>query len=573
MNNKSDDENQNIEWKWSWNDDYLKWLCGYANVQGGTLHIGVNDDGYVVGLENARKLLEQIPNKILDKLGIVAKVKKETVYGLGNNIRYTTDIPESVSKKLVNRYASGEFNSQNIDEVLSGSSSEELAKTKKALQRVEVEAQVHVNDDDSVEYISITVEQYPFAISYEGRYYKRSGSTLQLLDGFELQNFLLEKAGKTWDSMPVPGVKLEDLDKKAIDAFRKKAVANKRMTESEVNIPDELLLKNLKMFEDGQLNRAAVLLFHPDPELFVAGAYIKIAYFAPAGTYGENKYADIIYHDDIHGPLITQVDKAEELIFQKYFKALISYDNLQRIETYMFTRKIFRELLLNPINHKDYSRGVPIQISVYDNHIEIYNTGKWPKELPLDSTLFEKHESIPYNPRMADVFYKSGEIESWGTGFLKIKIECDSIGAPYPQVIPSESGVKTSAKGCDKYIALYNDTIGKRAGVKFDNQEVEISNNKELEFVVGLSEVHRIAYQNMLKVCSEQLTDKEKEKLLPIVCYFEVNDEIDSKTAQKLTGRGKTTAVSYLNRLCDLEVLIKDEASVSTVYRLKQAKN
>ncbi len=52
-----------------------------------------------------------------------------------------------------------------------------------------------------------------------------------------------------------------------------------------------------------------------------------------------------------------------------------------------------------------------------------YNTGKWPKELSLDSTLFEKHESIPYNPRMADVFYKSGEIESWGNGFLKIKTE------------------------------------------------------------------------------------------------------------------------------------------------------
>lgn len=52
-----------------------------------------------------------------------------------------------------------------------------------------------------------------------------------------------------------------------------------------------------------------------------------------------------------------------------------------------------------------------------------------------------------------------------------------------------------------------------------------------------------------------------------------MNDEIDSKTVQKLTGKGKTTAVSYLNRLCDLEVLEKDEASVSTVYRLKQTRN
>lgn len=564
MGMKSDDENQNIEWKWSWNDEYLKWLCGYANVKGGTLYIGVNDDGYVVGLENARLLLEQLPNKIITKLGIVAQVKKEAVVGLGHNIRYTDDIPEQISKALVNRYACGEFDSQNVAEKLSEASLQEIEKIKKALFRIESEARVHVNEDESVDYISITVDQYPFAISCEGKYYKRPGSTLQLLDGFELQNFLLEKAGKTWDAMPVPGASIEDLDKSAIDSFRKKAVANKRMTEAEVNVSDELLLKNLKMFEEGKLSRAAILLFHPDPEQYIAGAYIKIAYFAPEGMYGENKYADIIYHDDIHGPLITQVDKAEELIFQKYFKALISYDNLQRIETFMITRKMFRELLLNPINHKDYSRGVPIQISVYDDHIEIYNTGKWPKELPLDEALYEKHESLPSNPRMADVFYKSGEIESWGTGFLKIKGECDSIHAPYPTITATESGVKTNAKACEQYLTLYNDTIGKRAGI-----EIGSSTSKSGTEETGVSESHKKAYENMLRICSERLSYKEKNRLLPIVQYFETHEVIDSKGAQSLTGKGKTTAVGYLNRLCELEVIIKDDISVSTIYKLK----
>ena len=44
-------ESQQTEWKWSWQDEYLKWICGYANTEGGTLFIGVNDDGYVVGIE------------------------------------------------------------------------------------------------------------------------------------------------------------------------------------------------------------------------------------------------------------------------------------------------------------------------------------------------------------------------------------------------------------------------------------------------------------------------------------------------------------------------------------------
>ena len=59
-------ESQTIEWKWAWQEDYLKWLCGYANTDGGILNIGVNDDGYVVGIENSKRMLESLPNKIND---------------------------------------------------------------------------------------------------------------------------------------------------------------------------------------------------------------------------------------------------------------------------------------------------------------------------------------------------------------------------------------------------------------------------------------------------------------------------------------------------------------------------
>ena len=67
-------ENQNIEWKSSWKDEYLKWICGYANAQGGTLYIGTDDDGNVVGIDNAKDMLEIIPNKITDTMGIIVDV-------------------------------------------------------------------------------------------------------------------------------------------------------------------------------------------------------------------------------------------------------------------------------------------------------------------------------------------------------------------------------------------------------------------------------------------------------------------------------------------------------------------
>ncbi|MDR1594712.1 MAG: putative DNA binding domain-containing protein [Prevotellaceae bacterium] len=67
-------EQQNIEYKSSWRDEYLKWICGFANAQGGAIFIGKDDDGNVVGVKNAKRLMEDLPNKITNILGIVADV-------------------------------------------------------------------------------------------------------------------------------------------------------------------------------------------------------------------------------------------------------------------------------------------------------------------------------------------------------------------------------------------------------------------------------------------------------------------------------------------------------------------
>lgn len=75
-------ENQNIEWKESWRDEYLKWICGFANAQGGKIYIGKRDDGTIIGVRNSKKLLEDIPNKIQNKLGIMADVNLLTENGL-----------------------------------------------------------------------------------------------------------------------------------------------------------------------------------------------------------------------------------------------------------------------------------------------------------------------------------------------------------------------------------------------------------------------------------------------------------------------------------------------------------
>ena len=69
-------ENQNIEWKSKWRDDYLEWICGFANAQGGRIYIGRDDNGHIIGLDNTRKLLEDIPNKVRNAMSIVVDVNR-----------------------------------------------------------------------------------------------------------------------------------------------------------------------------------------------------------------------------------------------------------------------------------------------------------------------------------------------------------------------------------------------------------------------------------------------------------------------------------------------------------------
>ncbi len=75
-------EQQNIEYKRSWHDDYLKWVCGFANAHGGTIFIGKDDDGETVGVADYKKLMDDLPNKIRDVLGIMAEVNLHEENGL-----------------------------------------------------------------------------------------------------------------------------------------------------------------------------------------------------------------------------------------------------------------------------------------------------------------------------------------------------------------------------------------------------------------------------------------------------------------------------------------------------------
>src|SRR3989338_6135059 len=103
-------ENQNIEWKESWRDEYLKWICGFANVGGGKLIIGKNDKGKLVGIENAQELLELLPNKVRDLLGIMADVNLRKSLGKDFLEVAVKSYPNPISYKGEYYYRSGSTN-------------------------------------------------------------------------------------------------------------------------------------------------------------------------------------------------------------------------------------------------------------------------------------------------------------------------------------------------------------------------------------------------------------------------------------------------------------------------------
>ena len=191
------------------------------------------------------------------------------------------------------------------------------------------------------------------------------------------------------------------------------------MEEADLQDDNKGLLEKLRLYEGSYLKRAAALLFHPDPEKCVTGAFVKIGFF--------REDADLVYQDEIHGNLFQQIHKLMDLLCTKYLKAVITYEGIQRIETFPMPREALREALLNACINKDYADTSPIQIRVTDNMLQIVNGGVLPDGWTVD-TLLSSHRSMPYNPDIANTFFRAGEVEAWGRGIERIIKGCNEDG-------------------------------------------------------------------------------------------------------------------------------------------------
>jgi len=317
------------------------------------------------------------------------------------------------------------------------------------------------------------------------------------------------KQGKHWDSVPVPNVTVADLKPDTFDFFRKKGVKSKRLNDDVLSDSNELLINNLKLTDGNYLKRAALLLFHPDPEKFVTNAYIKIGYF--------ESDSDLRYQDEIHGNLFEQVEKTMDLLFTKYIKAMISYEDIYRVETYEYPKEAIREALHNAVAHKDYTGATPIQISVYKDKIMMWKYGELPENWTID-TLQKKHSSVPHNPDVSNAFFRIGYIEAWGRGIRKMNEQCASAGLPNPLYYYESSGF---------WVVFRKDLL----------------NEEDLK-TMGLS-----------------------ARQIKAVLYTKENGKITNAEYQEINGISKRTATSDLSELVEkFKIIQKYGTSGSSIY-------
>ncbi|GHS98588.1 ATP-dependent DNA helicase [Bacteroidia bacterium] len=399
-------EKQNIEYKSSWHDDYLKWVCGFANAQGGRIYIGKNDDGKVVGLEDYKKLMDDIPNKIKNLMGITAEV--------------------------------------------------------------------NLLQEDDKNFIEIIVLPYSVPISLRGRYYYRSGSVKQELTGAALNEFLLKRAGHTWDDVIETRASFDDIDERTVKIFLRKAEEAGRLPDIDGLTTPELLEK-LRLSENGQLKRAAIVLFGKDPGRFYPNTFVKIGKF-------EGDDFTIRFQETEEGNIIQVLDKVLRTLDYKFLIRNISFEGMNRIETLEYPVPALREVLLNSLIHRNYM-GAPTQIRVYDNKMFVWNDGGLPVTITL-AQLKQPHSSHPRNPILAEACFRGGYIDSWGSGIQKIIDTCKLAGLPTPEMSEKEGGfIVTLFKDKFSEEELQNLGLNERQidALLFFKEQQKITNSEYME--------------------------------------------------------------------------------------------
>ena len=309
-----------------------------------------------------------------------------------------------------------------------------------AIRRIEPFATIMVSyiavPNTTKNIISLNAEEqdYMRPFSYKGRAYQRIESVTSVMSQDCYNQLLMQRGGKyAWDSMANPDLHISDLDEQTIMGAVRGGIRSGRLPEATIREELPTILEKFNLLHDGKLNNAASVLFGKDfynyPQCLLRLARFK-------GTSKEI----FIDNQRITGNIYVLLDAAMAFFF-KHLSLSGKIEGLYREEELDVPYKALREGCINSFCHRVYHRsGSSVGIAIYDDRVEIENSGTFPPDMTIKK-LLSGHHSEPQNLIIANVLYKSEVLESWGRGIGLMINECRRVGIPDPEFHTDGSAV------------------------------------------------------------------------------------------------------------------------------------
>ena len=278
--------------------------------------------------------------------------------------------------------------------------------------------------EEGLQYIRVDFSGLNAPYSADGRYFTRVGTSNRALSASELGTIVIrrERSRSPWDSLP-SGRPVSDADEQAVREFVELGLQAGRVSGGFTGVADALSRLGM-VAPDGTLTNAAAVAFCKAP-----GAYPRMKLGLLAG----NDKLDILDLRQEFLPLIPLLRRAELFVISNIRRRFVFGEpGMQRREVPEIPREAVREAIANALCHRDYETGTSVQVNVYMDFVEIVSPGPFPEGDSPDRHLEGSGGDFKQrNPNIAQVLFRSGMIEQYGTGIPRIKRACDAAGVAF----------------------------------------------------------------------------------------------------------------------------------------------
>jgi len=286
----------------------------------------------------------------------------------------------------------------------------------------------------------------------DGRLVRRVGSDSQPLIGDVLGRFVREREGRSAEDEALPVFEPRDFDRSLInDALKREGKRTLDKTESLARglIELDVALPSAPP-ADVQILRAAALVFAHEPSRFVEGATVQIVRRSGVGPGPGPSMA----RKELEGPIPHLLDQSLDFIAH-HTSQLEAVVGARRIVLAEYPQEVLREALLNALAHRDYGlAGATVDVTIWDDRIEIQSPGPLPGHITLDNI---RDEHYSRNRRVMRALKLLGLVEEYGEGVDRMIREMEARSMEPPGFSATSASVTVTLR--NRFLVAVEDQV------------------------------------------------------------------------------------------------------------------